>query len=214
MVWVMASLGSFLILIPGWHFLSLVEEGRSLVLLFSLCHVDGSVAGFGASVVTAFLHCCTLSVPNSDHLIFPYLSNVPCSLLIFSNMQCWSIVSIQRISIEPLLLFNVPPHLSFIFLPKPIAHIPALSGRIRTQHLERPRLVLQETMGNPGWNDNQIPFLNHRLDASRVLLAAKTQPRTPGDDSEDFMRGGMEVRLPVHGILPLGDHYADVLEAR
>lgn len=111
-------------------------------------------------------------------------------------------------------VFNIPPHLAFIFLPKPIAHIPGLPWWIRPQHLEHPRLVLQQPMGDPRGNNDQVPLLHHWLDPSGVLLAAKKQPCTPGDDSEDLMRGRMEMRLAIHSILPLGDHRADVLETR
>lgn len=73
MGWVMASLGSFLILIPGWHILSLVE-GRSLVPsdISFLCYVHGSVAGcwcVGGDRVPPLLYFLFCLYLNSDHLI-------------------------------------------------------------------------------------------------------------------------------------------------
>lgn len=116
-----------------------------------------------------------------------------------------ALVAIDGVSVEPwhaayavyLSLFSLPP----------VAHVPVASFRVGADHLE-PRAgttgVIQQPMGHPSRQDDDVSGLDDGLDPPRVVFPAETQPCAPGADAQDFVRVAVEVAGGVHCIAPLG----------
>lgn len=89
--------------------------------------------------------------------------------------------------------------------------------RITPHHLKtgpRTTHILKQPMRHPRRHDHDIARLDQRLDAAGVVLAAKAQPRPPGRNAQDLVRGAVEVRRRVHGVAPLGDDDAHGRQVR
>lgn len=127
-------------------------------------------------------------------------------------MQGWAILPVQRVSMEP---FHIRNDLNLPLFARPsIAHIPLLLMWIRTDHLEwYIAFIIQQSVSDSSWNDNQIAAPNRRLKSLRVLFASEAESCTSRNDTENLMSGGVEMGLAVHGILPLGNDFPYLLEA-
>lgn len=109
-----------------------------------------------------------------------------------------ALISIDGISVEPWHAAYAF-HLSLFFLPT-VAHVPVTSIRVGADHLE-PRTdagVIQQSMGHPSRQDDDVPGLDDGLNSPRVLFSPETKPCASGADTEDFMRVAVEVAGGVH----------------